>query len=118
MTRLKPAGFTLIELLVVIVIIAILASVATLSINVLGRDREVGTEAKRIAGLIGMVREQAEMQSHDYGLMFGDTGYGFLMYAPRLDQWRPTEDDPLLRPRTLPAGLRLRLTLEGREIVL
>lgn len=114
----RACGFTLIEILVVVVIIAIVASVAVISVNALGRDTEIRDETRRIAGLIGMVREQAEMEGRDYGLRLEEEGYDFLIYDVRRDEWRPTEADDLLRARALPEGLRLRLRLEGREVVL
>jgi len=112
------SGFTLIEILVVVVIIAIVASVAVISVNALGRDTEIGDETRRLVGLIGMVREQAEMEGRDYGLRLEEERYDFMLHDVRRDDWQVIEDDRLLRPRDLPPGLRLRLRLEGREVVL
>ncbi len=102
----------------VVVIIAIVASVAVISVGVLGRDTEIGDETRRLVGLIGMVREQAEMEGRDYGLRLEEKKYDFLLHDVRQDEWLPIEEDKLLRPRELPAGLSLRLRLEGREVVL
>lgn len=114
----RPHGFTLVEILVVVVIIAIVASVAVISVNALGRDTEIGDETRRLSGLIGMVREQAEMEGRDYGLRLEEGKYDFLLYDVRRDQWRSIDEDRLLRPRALPEGVRLRLWLEGREVIL
>jgi general secretion pathway protein H len=103
---------------VVVVIIAIIASVAVLSVNALGRDTQIGDETRRLNGLIGMVREQAEMEGRDYGLRLEEGKYDFLLFDVRRNDWLTISEDKLLRPRELPAGLRLRLWLEGREIVL
>ncbi len=104
MIRTKPSGFTLIEILVVIVIIAVMVSVSMLSMNVMVKDSEIEAESRRLAGLIGMVREQAEMQGRDYGLRFSDTAYEFVSYTPRTDEWARRRDDPLLnRARCPPA---------------
>lgn len=116
--RPSSGGFTLIEILVVVVIIAIVASVAVISVNALGRDTEIGDETRRLVGLIGLVREQAEMEARDYGLRFEEEKYDFLMHDVRRDEWLSIEEDKLLRPRDLPEGLRLRLRLDGREVVL
>lgn len=116
--RPSSGGFTLIEILVVVVIIAIVASVAVISVNALGRDTEIRDETRRLVGLIGLVHEQAEMEGRDYGLRLEEEKYDFLIHDVRLDEWRAIEADNLLRPRRLPAGLRFRLRLEGREIVL
>ncbi|HJS22213.1 MAG TPA: type II secretion system minor pseudopilin GspH [Steroidobacteraceae bacterium] len=119
-TNLTPIsrGFTLIEILVVVVIIAIVASVAVISVNALGRDTEIGDETRRLSGLIGMVREQAEMEGRDYGLRLEEGRYDFLLFDVRRNDWLVIDEDRLLRPRELPEGLRLRLWLEGREVVL
>lgn len=111
-------GFTLIEILVVVVIIAIIASVAVISVNALGRDTEIGDETRRLSGLIGMVREQAEMEGRDYGLRLEEEKYDFMLFDVRRNDWLTIGEDKLLRPRELPEGLRLRLWLEGREVVL
>ncbi len=113
-----PDGFTLIEILVVVVIIAIVASVAVISVNALGRDTEISDETRRLSGLIGIVREQAEMEARDYGLRLEEEKYDFLIHDVRRNEWLVLEEDNLLRPRELPAGLRLRLWLEGREVIL
>jgi general secretion pathway protein H len=118
----KPAalapGFTLIEILVVVVIIAIVASVAVISVNALGRDTEITDETRRLVGLVGMVREQAEMEGRDYGLRLEDERYDFVLYDVRRNEWLAIADDRLLRPRDLPPGLRFRLRLDGRDVVL
>ena len=111
-------GFTLIEILVVVVIIAIVASIAVISVNAIGRDTEIADETRRLSGLIGLVREQAEMEGRDYGLRIEEGKYDFVLFDVRRNDWLTVVDDRLLRPRELPAGLRLRLWLEGREVVL
>lgn len=120
--RLKPgalhSGFTLIEILVVVVIIAIVASVAVISVNALGRDTEISDETRRLVGLIGMVREQAEMEGRDYGLRLEEERYDFMLFDVRRNDWLPIAEDRLLRPRELPAGLRFMLRIEGRDLVL
>ncbi len=111
-------GFTLIEILVVVIIIAIVASLMLLSVNVLGRDTQIAGESQRLLRLIGMVREQAEMQSRDVGLTFYPDGYEFLRHDVRRGIWLAPASDPLMRPRKFPAGVAPRLTLEGREVLL
>lgn len=113
-----PRGFTLIELLVVVVIVAIIASIAVLSVNVLGRDSEITEETRRLAGLLSLVQEQAEMQNRDFGLRLEERRYDFRRYDVRRADWVAVPGEKLLRPRELPAGLRFRLFLEAREVVL
>lgn len=117
LTRGAP-GFTLIEILVVVVIVAIVASIAVISVSAVGRDTEIADETRRLSGLIGLVREQAEMEGRDYGLRLEEGKYDFVLFDVRRNDWLTVADDRLLRPRELPAGVRLRLWLEGREVVL
>jgi general secretion pathway protein H len=116
--RRGASGFTLIEILVVVVIVAIVASIAVISVNAIGRDTEIADETRRLSGLIGLVREQAEMEGRDYGLRLEEGKYDFVLFDVRRNDWLTVADDRLLRPRELPPGVRLRLWLEGREVVL
>jgi general secretion pathway protein H len=117
-SRHRAPGFTLIEILVVVVIVAIVASIAVISVNAVGRDTELAEETRRLTGLIGMVREQAEMEGRDYALRLEEGRYDFLLFDVRRNDWLTIGEDRFLRPRELPEGLRLRLWLEGREVVL
>ena len=115
--RAQP-GFTLLEILVVIVIIGVMVSMATLSIGVLGADREVKEEAERFWAVLRQAREEAELQAIDVAIFVGQTDYEFLRFDTRRNEWTPIVEDKLYAQRTLPEGLRFRLWLENREIVL
>ena len=114
----RNAGFTLLEILVVIVIIGVMVSMATLSIGLLGADRQSEEEARRVWAVIGQAREEAELQAIDLAIFVGATDYEFLRFDTRRNQWLPVVDDKLYAQRTLPEGLRFRLWMEGRELVL
>lgn len=110
-------GFTLVEMLVVVVIIGVMVVGAVLALGVAGRDRSLENETRRFEALLGYARDQAELQTREYGLRFTRNGYLFIAYDPRSGQWLEVTDD-VLRPRRLPAGLEFELELEGRRIVL
>jgi general secretion pathway protein H len=112
------AGFTLIEILVVCVIIGVVAAGVLLSVNLTGRDRELEKESQRLYTLINYAREQAELQTREYGVMFRDDGYEFLTYDPRRALWRSVTEDDALNDRKLPDGLGFRLSVETRPVVL
>ncbi len=114
----RSFGFTLIEVLVVIVIIGVIASVATLSFSLLGRDREAEEESQRFWALLRQAREEAELQGIDIGIYVAASSYEFLRFDPRRRIWVPIQNDILYEPRELPDGLRFRVWLESREIVL
>ena len=111
-------GFTLIEILVVVVIIGIISVGMVLSLSLVGRDRELEKESDRLLALFTYAREQAELQTREYGIMFQDDGYEFLTYDTRRDAWRSVFEDDALRARRLPDGLGFRLSVDARPVVL
>lgn len=111
-------GFTLIEVLVVVVIIAIATSIVLLSINVVGDERELEREARRLASLVELAVDEAELQGRDFGIEFIRQGYRFVEYDPYLDTWAEVIGDDLLRPRDLPADFEFSLVIEGKRIEL
>jgi general secretion pathway protein H len=116
--RRHAAGFTLMEILVVLVVIGVIVSAATLSIGVLGRDREAEDQMRRLWAVLQQAREESELQGLDIGMFVSAAGYEFLRYDGRNLTWVPIEDDKLFATRALPEGLRFRMWLESREVVL
>jgi general secretion pathway protein H len=116
--RASLRGFTLLELLVVLVIIGVMVAMVTLSTNVLGQDSQVEEETRKFWAVLRQAREEAELQSIDLAVFVGSTEYEFLRFDNRRNEWRQVADDTLYAPRTLPAGLRFRIWMEGRELVL
>ncbi len=111
-------GFTLIEILVVVIIIAILAAVATLSVGVLGSDREMELETERLTDTMALLQEQAQLEGRDYGLRIESASYEFLRFDGFEQRWTEVGDDPWLLPRELPPGLAFELEMEGRLVLL
>jgi general secretion pathway protein H len=116
--RARAKGFTLLELLVVIVIIGVMVSMVSLSVGVLGADQEVEDETRRFWAVTRQAREEAELQAIDVAIFVSATDYEFLRFDTRRNEWQPIVEDQLYAQRSLPDGLRFRLWMEGREIVL
>ncbi|MBL8266756.1 type II secretion system minor pseudopilin GspH [Steroidobacter sp.] len=114
----KLSGFTLLELLVVLVVVGIMVSMAVLSFGVLGRDRQAEEETRRFWTVLQQAREEAELQVEDIGIYIGTDSYEYLRFEPRKDEWQLIDGDELFQQRKLPEGLRFRLRLEQREVVL
>lgn len=112
----RLGGFSLLELLVVVTIIAIFAGAAVLSLGSLGSDREAQREAARLQGLVSLLREEAVMQSRDYGIYFSETGYRFYIYDYLRLGWLQPTDDRFLAEHRLSEPLQLALVLEDREV--
>jgi general secretion pathway protein H len=111
-------GMTLIEILVVVLIIGILAAVATLSIGLLGEDRQLEDESARLTDAIALLQEQAQLEGRDYGLLLETARYEFMRFDAFEQRWATVEGDPALRERELPPDLAFELHLEGRAVLL
>lgn len=114
----KDRGFTLIEILVVVIIIAVISSVSLMSMNLIGDDRELVTERKRLASLIEVAQDEAMMQGRELGLELMTSMYRFVEYDPYGRRWNEIVGDDLFRPRQLPEGMEFELFLEDKRIVL
>jgi general secretion pathway protein H len=114
--RAPVAGFTLVEILVVVAIVGILCAAIMLSLNTSGRDQELEKESDRLVALFSYAREQAELQTREFGVMFADDGYEFLTYDNRRAEWRGVFEDDALAARKLPFGLTVALSVESRPV--
>ncbi len=114
----RARGFTLLEILVVLAIIGVVTAGVLLSIDLTGHDPALHTAARRLAALMRYARSEAELQTRDYGVVFDRHGYQFVTYAVRRNEWRPVREDQSLRPRALPAGVAVKIVVDGRIVKL
>ncbi len=113
--RQRARAFTLIELLVVIVLLGILVSVAVLSVGGSSTSRELRDEARRLAALIGVMSDEAVLDSREYGLLINSEGYRVLRYDETAMRWLEVERRKTHR---VPAWMRLDLELDGTPLEL
>jgi general secretion pathway protein H len=117
--RVAAGGFTLVEILVVVVIIAVLSAGLLLSISLAGgRDQDLEKESDRFYNLLKYAREQAELQTREYGVIVQDDSYEFVSYDVHRGVWRSIFEDDVLRLRKLPYGLDFKLKVDTRPVVL
>lgn len=94
----RRTGFTLIEVLVALVILATLAGVLVVSLP--GFDqRRVEREAERLAALLELACEQAELAGRSLGIHIGAQAYGFSL-ADR-ERWLPYPASHRFHERTV-----------------
>ena len=116
--RARSVGFTLVEIMIVVFIIGLVSAAAVITFGGQSRDSELDKEAERLDALLDYVREQAELQTRDYGFRTTRLNYQFVVFDPLTGQWKLAEEDDALRERKLPEGLQPALVVEGRPIVL
>jgi general secretion pathway protein H len=118
LVRTVARGFTLIEIMIVVVIIGVISAGVLLSVNLTGKDHDLEKESERLLTLVNYAREQAELQTREYGVIFHDDGYQFVAYDARRGLWREVYEDDILRLRKLPDGLDVKLIVDARPVVL
>ena len=107
-------GFTLIELMVVMVIISVLIGLAVLSTGFASTSRELDSEAERLAGLIGVLTDEAVLDNREYGLRLERDAYQVLRYDEAKARWLPVARDS----HRLPEWAELTFELDGQPLVL
>ncbi len=116
--RVRSSGFTLVEIMIVVFIIGLISAAAVITFGGQSRDTELDREAERLDALFDYAREQAELQTRDFGFRTNRVSYQFVVFDPMTNEWRVAEEDDALRERKIPEGLLPSLVIEGRPVVL
>ena len=93
-------------------IIGILASVVVLHSIGADRDRNLATEAERLAALIELARGEAVSRNEMWGLFVRETRYGFRVFQELDGTWQASPKRTF-RTRDAPPDVTFSLQLEG-----
>ena len=108
----RSVGFTFIEIFVVMAIIGILAGTVVLHSIGADHDRNLETEARRIAALVELARAEAVSRNESWGLFVGETRYGFKIYDELDGSWRDAPKNTF-RTRNAPPDVAFSVQVEG-----
>lgn len=108
----RQRGLSLIELLVAVAILAALYGAITIAVDAAGGARRIEREGERLAALVRIACERAQLSGRDYGLHVSSGGYAFSVAGAQA--WR-LERGGDLRPRELERGMSLALEREGTD---
>lgn len=114
----RSRGFTLIEILVAVTIIGIVMSIAVLSLSLVGDDREVRKEGRRLMSLLEVAQNDAMLQGREFGIEFTTNAYRFVEYDAESNQWADPLYDESLRLWQLPEDYVISLFIEDKKILL
>src|SRR5579859_2623872 len=101
----RACGFTLIELLVVLVIIGLFVGLVS-TITQPNERTVLRVETERLAQLLDLAATESRLTGKSIAWTADGSGYRFWRFAADTD-WSEIRDDDSLRPRTLPAGMRI-----------
>ena len=113
----RQAGFTLIEILVVMVIVSIMTGIVVANLPRFSRTGDLDTEARRLNQLLDMAKQDALLESREYGFKPGHAGYRFYIYDDAANKWTELKDRPF-QARTLGDGIQLDATVENTDLKL
>lgn len=114
MRRRRSSGFTLIEILVVVFLIGIILGFASLSLSGRALDDQAQEEARRLAEIFRIARDEAGFTGLELGWRKTENGYEFLALS---DQgWSKFGEGTPLRARALPKPLKLRVKVDDLPI--
>ena len=106
----RERGFTLLELLVVVALIGIMISAVVINIGDGGLQERMENEARRLAAIARLTRDEAVLQSQEFSLLIEPERYDVQVLAD--NRWQPLTDDRILSVHELPEGLALVLEME------
>lgn len=113
----RITGFTLIEILVVLFIVSIMSGIVVANLPSMTRTGDLDTEARRLAALLSMARQDAILEANEYGFMPDRNEYRFYIYDDMAGQWKLLTESPF-ETRHLSSELALSATVEKSPLKL
>lgn len=107
----RSAGFTLLELMVVLVLVGIIFSFAMLSLGGDDLGEMMEQETRRLVTLLELASDEAVLRGEELAVYFSEAGYEFLVLQNT--DWQSSGEDGLLKAYQLPAGIEIRLEVDG-----
>ena len=99
-----------------VAIIGIFLGVAVLSTDLVNFDRKIEQEVQRLNTRIGFTSDEALLQGRDFGIVFYEEGYEFRAFQDG-QVWSPA-DGPGMESMRLTPDMAMRLTIDGRDVIL
>ena len=97
----------------VIVILGGLVGLAVSSTGSSGSSREIRDEAQRLATLMGLMLDEAVLDSREYGLLVEPQGYRLMHYDEADGRW---QENDRRQAHKVPEWMRLELELDGTPL--
>jgi len=110
-------GFTLIEILVVILIVSIMSGIALTQLPGFVQKGDFNLESQRVKALLELAREEALVQTIEFGFKPDDEGYAFYTYNEITQDWTEYNERPFHR-RVLSEEFSLELQIADEKLVL
>jgi len=110
-------GFTLIEILVVILIVSIMSGIAVTQLPSFVQKGDFNLESQRLKALLELAREEALVQTIEFGFKPDEEGYAFYVYDEISQTWTEYVERPFHR-RTLSEEFSLDLEIAGEKLAL
>ena len=110
-------GFTLLEVMVTLVLIGIVTGFVVLSVRGGNPNDRIETEARRLATLIDIHRQEAILRTEVHGLRFSENGYEALVLNQD-DEWVSSRagTESKAPEYRLPEGITLAVSVENRSL--